>query len=83
VRVAGLAGGASAQLRIEGVDAEVVRTADGRCTAVRTVATCQVSGDTSVAVEVVIPRGGSVVATLTPSGSDSDAGNNTWRAALG
>jgi hypothetical protein len=60
-----------------------VRTADGRCTTVRTVATCQVSGDTSVAVEVVIPQGGSVVATLTPSGGDADAGNNTWRATLG
>jgi hypothetical protein len=82
VRVAGLAG-AAALLRIEGVDAQVVRSSDGRCTAVRTAATCQVSGDTSVAVEVVVPQGGSVVATLTPSGSDSDAGNNTWRASLG
>jgi hypothetical protein len=82
VRVAGL-GGATAQLRIEGVDAQVVRTTDGRCTAVRTVASCQVSGDTSVTVEVVVPQGGTVVATLAPSGSDSDAGNNTWRAPLG
>jgi len=32
---------------------------------------------------VVVPQGGSVVATLTPSGSDSDAGNNAWRASLG
>ena len=82
VRVAGL-GGTTAQLRIEGVDAQVVRTTDGRCTAVRTVATCQVSGDTSVTVEVVVPQGGAVVATLTPPGSDADSGNNTWRATLG
>ena len=82
VRVAGLAG-TSAQLRIEGVGASVVRTGVGGCSVVKTVATCQVTDDTSVAVEVVIPQGGSIVATLTPSGSDSDAGNNTWSAPLG
>jgi hypothetical protein len=83
VRVAGLGGGATAQLRIEGVDAQVVRTGDARCTVVRTVATCQLAGDTSVSVEVVVPQGGSVVAGLTPTGEDSTTGNNTWRAPLG
>jgi hypothetical protein len=82
VRVAGL-GGTTAQLRIEGSDASVVRTADGRCTAVRTVSSCQVSVYTSVTVEVVIPLGGDVVASLTPPGSDADSGNNTWRGTLG
>jgi hypothetical protein len=32
---------------------------------------------------VVAPQGGSVAATLSPSGSDADAGNNAWRAVLG
>jgi hypothetical protein len=82
--VAGLTGGATAQVRIEAAGESVVlRSGDARCTVVRTVATCQVSGDTSVAVEVVAPQGGSVAATVSPSGSDADGSNNTWRAVLG
>jgi hypothetical protein len=82
VRVAGLAG-RTGGLRIEATGGSVVRTADGRCTATRTVAVCQLSGDTSVTVEVVAPQGATVAAALAPSGSDADAGNNTWSATLG
>ena len=82
VTVAGLAQG-SGVLTIEVAGASTVRTADSRCTAVHTVVTCQVPGDSSFAVEVVAPRGSQVVAVLAHAGADADAGNNIWRATLG
>ena len=76
--------GSSAVLVVES-DANVVRTTDARCTAVKARATCRITGaDLSpVSFEVVAPQGARVSASLTPAEQDADAGNNTWRADLG
>ncbi|HEY0643088.1 MAG TPA: hypothetical protein VGD39_06705, partial [Nocardioides sp.] len=78
--------GALGMVTLRAPDASVVRTAgeDPRCTVVKVVATCQVTGanPAPLVIEVVAPEPTAVEATLTPIVPDLDQGNNTWRARL-
>ena len=62
--------------------AVVLKGTDARCLVTNDVATCAVSGPTSVDLGAVAPRGGTIQAELRIADLDPDLGNNTWRALL-
>ncbi|CAM3947422.1 hypothetical protein NOZE110980_20400 [Nocardioides zeicaulis] len=80
--VSGLTG-SSGVLTVVATAADAVRTNDRRCDVARQTVTCQLSGDASIALQVVDGQGSTQVsASLDPAGTDADPGNDTWRAVL-
>lgn len=83
VTVSGLTG-STGTLTFVASGADAVSTTDKRCDVARQTVTCQLTGDASITLRVVDGQGSTeVTASLAPAGSDADAGNNSWRAALG
>ena len=82
VTVSGLTG-SSGVLTIVATGADAVRSNDRRCTVARQTVTCQLTGDASIALQVIDGQGSTQVsASLDPAGSDTDAGNNDWHTVL-
>lgn len=81
-QVAGLPVGTPGTLVVSTSGAVVLRASDARCTVGGDVATCAVSGSTSVDIDAVAPLGGSIVAEIRIADPDPEPGNNTWRATL-
>lgn len=80
--VAGLPAGTEGTLVISTTGAVVLQKTDARCSVTDDVATCAVSGPTSVEIVAVAPLGGTIQAEIRVGDSDPDLGNNTWRALL-